>query len=233
MPNDIRVIRKPLTWQQMTKMAMEEEARKQPPMSWEVPVDQMYAPSSDMAITTGSAPGGAGESMLQPADLVTMVPWGALAKTASMGAKEMVAAAPRLVGNEIGAIGKDIGYLKKSSESAFEKASRIANDYFKYNDYFQPGEYEQTIASKFVKGAESAPISRVKMVKELVDNPEKLSQMEELTKQLSKQYETTLLSNPRQRQLENIASWKDLIKLQAMHGAEPIKAQQIKMMLKK
>lgn len=108
MPNDIKIYRKPLTWQQMTKMAMEEEARKRPPMSWEVPVDQLYAPSSDVPITTGSAPGGAGESMLQPADLAAMVPWGTLAKAASIGAKEMVAAAPRLVGNEIGAIGKDI-----------------------------------------------------------------------------------------------------------------------------
>jgi len=100
---DISVQRKPLSWQEMTRQAMAEEARKQAPMGWEVPVDQLYAPSSDVPISGGFAPGGA-EYDPTPEMIASMVPWGAVAKGA-------ISAAPKIVGNEIGAVGPGVDEL--------------------------------------------------------------------------------------------------------------------------
>jgi hypothetical protein len=126
--------------------------------------------------------------------------------------------------------------IKNKNIGKFEKAAQVVDDYFKANDYFPMGEYEQFpqfIKSQFVKGSENIPITKAKIIKEVMDNPEYLNAMEESIKPLNKRYEATLMRDPRQRQLENIASWQDLIKLQAMQGAEPIGAQQIKQMMKK
>lgn len=101
----VTVERRPLTWQEMTRQAMAEEARKQPPMGWEVPSDQLYAPSSDVPITTGFAPGGAEEPIINPEDIATAVPWKALAGLAGKG---------MLAATKAGAIPLAVGMIKRT-----------------------------------------------------------------------------------------------------------------------
>jgi len=109
MADDIFTVqRKPLSWQEMTRQAMAEEARKQTPMGWEVPVDQLYAPSSDVPVSGGFAPGGA-EYDPTPEMIASMVPWGAMTKGAIAELKAL---------GELGAIGRDISL--KTPERAKE-----------------------------------------------------------------------------------------------------------------
>jgi hypothetical protein len=139
-------------------------------------------------------------------------------------------ASPLAVGS-IKAVPTAMMRAASAEERPFQKAANVVNEYFKGNDYFPLGEYEQSpqfIKSKFVKGTENTPITKSKIIKEVMDNPEYLSAMEESIKPLNKRYEATLLQDPRQRLLENISSWQDLIKLQAMRGTEPVSASAIK-----
>lgn len=83
------------TWQEMTRQAMAEEARKQAPMGWEVPVDQLYAPSSDVPISSGFALGGVEYDPI-PETIASMVPWIKLAQLGAIGAIEVAPVAKEL-----------------------------------------------------------------------------------------------------------------------------------------
>lgn len=96
----VTVERRPITWQEMTRQAMAEEARKRPPMGWEVPSDQLYAPSSDVPITTGFAPSGA-EYDPTPEIIASMVPWAAMTKLGMEALKKPIQNAPALIVDEV------------------------------------------------------------------------------------------------------------------------------------
>jgi|688.fasta_scaffold129977_2 hypothetical protein len=108
MADKISIQRKPMSWQAMARQALEAEARAKTPMVWEVPVDQLYAPTSDMPLKEGIASGGAEVSDISPIDLI---PWMEIASMGAKGAKAAISAAPKIVGNEIGAVGPGVDEL--------------------------------------------------------------------------------------------------------------------------
>jgi len=110
MADKISIQRKPMSWQAMARQALEAEARAKTPMVWEVPVDQLYAPTSDMPLKEGIASGGAEVSDISPIDLI---PWMEIASMGAKGAKAAISAAPKIVGNEIGAVGPEVEQLAR------------------------------------------------------------------------------------------------------------------------
>jgi hypothetical protein len=75
--------------------------------------------ASDSAIPAGYLPEeGVTESTISPIDLI---PWNAMAKMGAKGAKAAISAAPRIIGNEIGAVGsgvEDLARLARAKELA-------------------------------------------------------------------------------------------------------------------
>lgn len=120
--------RKPLSWQEMTRQAMAEEARKQAPMGWEVPVDQLYAPSSDVPTSAGFAPGGVQVDPL-PETIASMVPWGKLAKAGARGvgalSEEIGAAMMRPSSYEITTPIKNVGHLSQQTKLVLKAPSEV------------------------------------------------------------------------------------------------------------
>jgi hypothetical protein len=178
--SDISVQRKPLSWQEMTRQAMAEEARKQAPMNWEVPVDQLYAPSSDVPVSGGFAPGGA-EYDPTPEMIASMVPWGKLAKAGARGvealSEEIGAAMMRPSTYEITSPIKNVGHLSQQTKLVLKAPSEVhpnlrydsGGGVFGRNTYFDEtgdwvsstGKYNQAdargIAGDVVYSADLAP----------------------------------------------------------------------------
>jgi hypothetical protein len=75
--------------------------------------------ASDSAIPAGYLPEeGVTESAISPIDLI---PWNSMAKMGAKGAKAAISAAPRIIGNEIGAVGSgvdDLARLARAKELA-------------------------------------------------------------------------------------------------------------------
>lgn len=116
------------SWQEMTRQAQAEEARKKAPMGWEVPVDQLYAPSSDVPVSGGFAPGGVEYDPI-PETIVSMVPWGALAKAGARGvgalSEELGAAMMRPSAYEITTPIKNVGHLSQQTRLKLKSPSEV------------------------------------------------------------------------------------------------------------